>query len=449
MAAIRDFLKVYWPLAFLALVGMIIALRFVDPAPPGRITMAGGSPGGAYAAYAQRYAALLAEHGVDVEVIETAGSLENLRLLIQGDVDVALLQGGVARPSDGEHIRSLGGLFFEPFWVFARETVGAEDFEDLRDVRTAIGAPGSGTRVLAEHLRREFGGSWGDDSALELSGQAAAAALLDGEIDAAVFAAGISAPYVETLLRAPGIDLIPFERAAALARREPALAEIALLHGVVDIGEDLPAGDVSMIAAVAQLAVARDLHPAIHAILLEAADDTHSAPGLLAPPDAFPDGRRTDLPLSDEAERFYENGPSALRRWFPFAVANFLERAWVLLIPLVTLLIPLVRAAPPIYRWRVRRRIYVWYEDLRKLEARGRAAKSLAERDLVRQHLGQLQEEIGRLEVPLSYTDDVYRLRHHVAFVNQLLGNLDPRQKIEPVTSAPPPEHAAQEGPQA
>lgn len=429
----RDFLKVYWPLVLIALVGLFVALRFVEPAPPNRVSMAAGSPGGAYYAYSERYRNLLGEHGVEVELISTAGSIESLRLLNEGEVDFGLVQGGLANAGDAERLMTLGGLFYEPLWIFARRETGAGGVEELRGARMAIGAPGSGTRALAEHVRREFGGDWGAQSDLPLSGQAAADALLAGDLDAAAFAAGISAPYVEQLIRAPDIILVPLNRAPALARRAPALAEVTLLRGVVDIGENIPASDIPMIAPIAQLAVRRDLHPAIQDILLEAADDIHSEASLLAEPKTFPDGRLVDLPLSSEAERYYEHGPSALRRWFPFSVANFLERAWVLLIPLVTLMIPLVRVAPPIYRWRVRRKVYIWYDDLRKLEARGRSAGSQAERDLVRQHLGKLQEDIGKLEVPLSYTDDLYRLRNHVAFVNQLLGNLDPRQSVEPV----------------
>ncbi len=51
----------------------------------------------------------------------------------------------------------------------------------------------------------------------------------------------------------------------------------------------------------------------------------------------------------------------------------------------------------------------------------------------MRQHLQQLQEEIGQLEVPLSYNDDLYRLRNHVAFVNHLLGNPDKKFKVDPM----------------
>ncbi|HBH44374.1 MAG TPA: TRAP transporter substrate-binding protein, partial [Hyphomonas atlantica] len=218
----------------------------------------------------------------------------------------------------------------------------------------------------------------------------------------------------------------PFERAPALARRHEALSDIILLRGVVDIGEDIPAADVPLVAPVAQLVVRKDLHPAIEALLIDAATSIHSEGTLLAPAGHYPDPDLIDLPITDQARRYYQNGPSFLRRYFSFDVANFLERAWVLAIPLLTLLFPLVRVAPPIYRWRVRRKIYVWYEDLRTLEERGRAADRDDQRDQVLEELEALQAEIGAVEVPLSYTDDLYRLRSHVEFVKQLVCNHNP-----------------------
>ncbi|MEL6475045.1 MAG: TAXI family TRAP transporter solute-binding subunit [Pseudomonadota bacterium] len=426
----RDFLKVYWPLALVALIGLIIALRFVEPAPPRTVTMAAGSPGGAYYAFAERYQTILAEDGVTLELIESGGSLDNLSMLLDGDASIALLQGGIANPGDGDQIRSLGGLFYEPFWVFVRNGVDAADFGDLRDYKVAVGGEGSGTRKLALDVSREFARSWPEGWDVALGGSAAVDALRAGDVDAAAFSASIDAAYIAGLLRDPSVNLLPFDRASALSRRADALAPVTLLRGVVDIGGDIPERDVRLIAPVAQLAVRDDLHPAIQSLLLEAATVIHTDGSLLSRAGRFPDADLTDLPLSKEARRYYERGPSALRSYFSFGVANFLERAWILLIPLLTLMIPLIRVAPPIYRWRVRRKIYVWYSDLRDLEARGRAAKTAADRDLVRQQLLTLQEEVGRLDVPLSYTDDLYRLRNHIAFVSQLLGNLDPRQQI-------------------
>ncbi len=172
-----------------------------------------------------------------------------------------------------------------------------------------------------------------------------------------------------------------------------------------------------------------DLHPAIQPLLIETAFREHGGGSLLSDPGRFPTPLLSDIAISDEAERYYKNGPSFLRRIFPYSVANFLERAWVLAIPLITLLIPLVRAAPPLYRWRIRRKIYVWYKDLRDLESAGRAAETAEQRMDVRARLADLQAETGKVEVPVSYTDDLYRLRAHIRFVAELIDKLSAQER--------------------
>ena len=420
-ANIRDFLKVYWPLGLIALLGLVVTLLMMDPAPPKSIRFAAGTPGGAYHAYAMRYANILGEAGVEVELVPTNGSVEHLRLLQDGEVDVALVQGGLARASDAEALRSLGGMFEEPFWVFVRADFNARSFGDLRNARMAIGPLGSGTRQLAKDIQFEFAGNWPESLQSPLSGMAAVTALSNGEIDAAVFAASVEAPYVQTLLRMDGVTLLRFPQAAAIALRREALASTVLLRGVVDIGAEVPVTDVPLVAPVAQLVIRKDIHPAIEAVLISAASDIHGEGSLLSRAGTFPDADATDLPVTGQAVRYYRDGPSFLRRYFSFGVANFLERSWVLAIPLLTLLFPLVRMAPPIYRWRVRRKIYVWYDDLQELETRGRQAETDAQRQTVAGELENLQIEIGKLDVPLSYTDDLYRLRGHVEFVKTLI----------------------------
>ncbi|MGB3627333.1 MAG: TAXI family TRAP transporter solute-binding subunit, partial [Henriciella sp.] len=119
----KDALKVYGPLAVLAIVSIWLALSLIDPAPPSKITFASGGSGGAYYALAQEYKDRLAENDVEVEVLETRGSLENIELLMSGDADVAFVQGGLAGEDEDEELRSLAGMFHEPFWVFARASV--------------------------------------------------------------------------------------------------------------------------------------------------------------------------------------------------------------------------------------------------------------------------------------------------------------------------------------
>jgi hypothetical protein len=240
---------------------------------------------------------------------------------------------------------------------------------------------------------------------------------------------GPTAPWLAGLAGDPEITLLSMREAHALARRHPYLDEVMLYRGVLDLKAILPREDVMLIAPTAQIVVREDLHPAIQSLLIEAALAAHGGGSLLSDPGHFPTSQLSDIAISDEAKRYYENGPSFLRRLFPYSVANFLERAWVLAIPLVTLMIPLIREAPPLYRWRIRRKIYVWYNDLRQLEADGRAATSPEDRMEVRAKLADLQEEAGKVEVPVSYTDDLYRLRAHIRFVAELVDKLSAQER--------------------
>ena len=420
----KKFLRFYGAPIAIILLGLIVAFMFMAPAPPKRIVLAGGAKGGAYAAAAESLAGSLRAVGVEAEVLETAGSVDNLSRVKKREADVGIVQTGLAEGLGQEGVSSLGAMYYEPLWVFHRKTARVDELQDLKGLKVAIGPDGSGVRVLASLLLEESGVKAQDFTAMPLAGQAAAAALKAGEVDAAMVVSGPTTAWIADLLRDPSITLMSMKEAHAMGRRHPYLDEVVLYRGVVDMAEMLPKDDVMLIAPAAQLVVREDLHPAIQSLLIEAALNDHAGGSLLADPGRFPTPQLSDIAISDEAKRYYENGPSFLRRIFPYSVANFLERTWVLAIPLITLLIPLMRAAPPIYRWRIRRKIYVWYKDLRELETAGRNAQTLEERMEVRARLADLQAEAGKVEVPVSYTDDLYRLRAHIRFVAEVIDRL-------------------------
>ena len=422
-----DALKVYGPLAAIILILLIITMRFVAPPPPMELRFAAGGVDGQYFQLAQQYADALEQHGIKVDVLETAGTVKNYALLRDGEADVALLQGGIATDADREVVQSLGGVLAEPFWIFVRSDRSARDFGDLSGATIAAGPTGSGTRAMTERLQREWGGQWSEVS--PLSGGAAASALINGQVDAAVFTASVDASYVRQLLNSETIRLIGVRRANGLAMRDAALAPVTLYEGVVDMNRNIPNRNTSLIAAIAQLGVREDLHPALQAVLLETAEPIHDGGTMITPGGTFPDATQTDLSLSSEARRYYRKGPTFLRRYFSFGWANFLERAWVFLIPLITLMIPLVQMAPPVYRWRIRRKIYVWYNDLHELERRGFDGND-AERQSVLADLQKLQHEVGQVDVPVSYNDELYHLRSHINFVEALIA----RQSIRATT---------------
>lgn len=378
---LENVLRVYAAPVAIVVLGLIVAFMFMAPAPPKRITLAGGAAGGAYAATAEAYAAMLRKFDIAVDVQETAGSVDNLARVKSRQADVGIVQTGVAGAgAKDDSIRSIGAVFYEPLWVFHRKSVHVEELQDIAGHRAAVGPDGSGVRALASLLLTEAGVNPEGFTAVPLAGQAAAAALQKGDIDIALVVSGANTAWIATLIADPDIELMSMKEAHALARRHPYLDEVTLYRGVIDLAKILPRDDVMLIAPAAQIVVREDLHPAVQSLLIEAALAADGGGSLLADPGRFPTSQLADITISDEAKRYYDNGPSFLRRIFPYSVANFLERAWVLAIPLITLMIPLVRAAPPLYRWRIRRKIYVWYNNLRELEAAGRAADNAEER---------------------------------------------------------------------
>jgi TRAP transporter TAXI family solute receptor len=147
-----EFLKVWSLLAVIVLVGFLITYQYVGAPPPKVVRIATGANNGAYYTFAQEYARLLASDGITLEVVSTAGSIENLELLKKGEVSLALIQGGSATKEDKKRLQSLGSLFLEPVWIFVRKQSAIKRFLELKGKRVSVGIAGSGTHLLATQL---------------------------------------------------------------------------------------------------------------------------------------------------------------------------------------------------------------------------------------------------------------------------------------------------------
>ena len=426
LLSLRDLFATAWWIVLIAAIGFAVAYQFVEPAPPNRIVISTGGESGAYYQFAQRYAAILARDGITLEVRTSAGSLQNLERLKQGEAQVAFVQGGVLPPradpdaADDSGLLSLGSVFYEPVWVFHRGDRPLTRLGELRGKRLAIGQEGSGIRRLAQQLlaANEI---VPDSHLLPLSGLAAAEALQQGRIDAAFLIAAESAPVVQVLLRSPGIQLMSFAQAAAYQRRFPFLNRLTFPQGVADLVRDLPPVDIRLLAPTANLVVRDDLHPALQSLLLQAAGEVHGNPGFFQDAGEFPAYKDPLLPLSPDAARYYKSGPSLLQRYLPFWLAVLVDRLIVMLVPLFALLIPLLKVAPAIYAWRVRSKVFRCYGELRFLEDELRHRFDPACLADYRGRLDALDDEACQLHVPLGFTDLVYTLREHVNLVRHIL----------------------------
>lgn len=410
--------RTYLLAGLLLLAGLVLAYQFVRPAPPDRLVMATGPEGGAYRRYAEVYREIFARNGIELELRATAGSVENLRLL-QDDrsgVQVALIQGGLAAPDADIGLQTMGGMFLEPLWVFTRLQPPPTRLADLAGRRLAIGPEDSGTRAQALKLLAGSGIGAGSAQLLPLGGTAAKEALAAGSVDAVFLVGAASANGVWDLARTPGVRPMDFVHATAYAQLDRTIAVATLARGAFDFRHDVPATDVRMPATTADLVVRADLHPALKDLLMVAAAEVHRAGSLFSPPGTYPARYQTDLPLAPEAARFYADGPPFLQRYLPFWAANLVERLAVLLIPLLTILLPLIRLLPPVVTWQIQSRVYRWYARLSEVES-AVAQGDRREIEAARAELAQIDREISRIRVPLSYNYLVYRLRSHLDLV--------------------------------
>ena len=418
---IRDLVVMLVPAVLLALAAFWLALQFVGPPPPKRITIATGGEAGAYYAFGKRYAEVLRRSGITLEVRATRGSVENLNLLHErgSGVDVALVQGGIARPADTEGLLSVGRMFAEPLWVFYRAGLKAERLADLAGRTLAIGPPGSGNRALAEVLLAANRIAAGDGTRLSaLAGAQAAEALERGEVDAVFVSLAPQAPLVQRLLRADNVRLLSFEQADAYTKTFPYLTRLTLPKGVVDLVRNVPEKDIQLVAPAAALVVRANLHPSLVALLAEAGREVHGPASLFARARQYPEAVDPEFDMSPDAERYYAQGPTALKRFLPFWLATFIERSVVMVVPILTVLIPLMKVLPTLYKWQIRRRMLRYYGELKGIEARLATA---ADRDELADELDRVDHAVTALPVPIGFAQDFYELRGHIEFVRQRL----------------------------
>jgi ABC-type nitrate/sulfonate/bicarbonate transport system substrate-binding protein len=435
LLSVRDLLVTAGPFLLIALLLLVLAYKVLDPTPPKKVVLATGAAQGAYAEFGKRYAALLAQHGIQVELRETQGAAENLQLLRDAGsgVDIAFVQGGAdldyASAEDAETANaglvSLGSLFYEPVWLFYREDSARRLLKrptlnalgELAGWKLNIGSPGSGApnlmRKMLEANRIDAAGI----TLLQEPTTPAVVAFLEGRIDAVAFVSAPESLMVQMLLQTPGVRLFDFVQAEAYSRRFGFMSPVVLPRGVVDLARDQPPADVHLVAPTATL-VARDaVHPALIQLFVQAARSIHGESGWFQRKGEFPSTANTERPLAKEADRFYRNGPPFMQRYLPFWIANLFDRMWLVLISIVAILIPLSRVVPPLYQFRIRSRIFRWYGQLRGIEE---AIGQRADGELLAE-LDEIEGKVEHVAVPLSYADELYSLRSHINLVRRRL----------------------------
>ncbi len=420
----RDLLVVLLPILVVTFALGWLAVKLIRPAPPDKVVILAGPKDSSFEIAATRYQKLIEAHGIKVEVRQTDGSIENLKQLLdrRQPADVGFVQTGLASDDKAPGLLSLGTLYIQPFMVFYRGKTEIERLTQLKGKRIAIGPDGSGTAVIASRMLAENEMDKKAATLLSLDGDDAIAALVAGKADAIfVTSEQVRGKKVRELMRTPGVKLMSFRQADGYLRRIRFLSRLEAPEGSFDLGLNLPPRDTQLVGTPVELIAREGLHPAISDLLISAARDVHGKAGMFRKAGEFPAAQEHDIPLSEEARRYYTAGAPFLYKRLPFWLASLVDRILIIVLPLLIVIVPASRMVAPLYQWRMRSRIYRWYGALMTIERDLRSRVDGADRSDLREELEAIESSVNSLQLPLAFADQLYVLREHIALVRSRL----------------------------
>ncbi len=407
------------------LYGLVLGLGLL---PPKQVTMAAGEAGSAYYRIASLYQDALAKDGIELKIIETAGSMDNQRLMddATSDVDIALIQGGVT--ASNPDLNALAAVFPEPLLVFASRTSGVDgNPHSWTGKRVALGAQGSGTQAvtqrLAEVTRAPALQERPGNLAQLLGGAAAAEALLQGELDLAFFVAPLDAPYLQALYASPDLVILPLAHARALGSQVAEAHHVPLFDGAIRYEPAYPPETLELVTLVAKLVARDDLHPAIVNRLVHAMTRVHGQREVLVMEPGFPNTELLDMPADVYSAKLLREGFNPLEQFLPYWVVAQINRFALLLLPMVFLLLPMFKILPALLDWRMQSRIYRYYDRLHEMDSTlsGPQPPTLSPEEAasMERELDEIEDGLRTLSVPLKYRKSAYTATEHVGLVRK------------------------------
>ncbi|PLY04356.1 MAG: hypothetical protein C0625_16910 [Arcobacter sp.] len=391
---------------------------FIQPSPKKEITIATGSKTGNYYKTALEYKKLLEQDKVKVNLITSAGSMENIEILKNKKADIAFVQNGTIDNENTKGITSLASIYYEPLWVFYKNDGYSIDYIiQLISKKISIGKEGSGTKDLSLNILKDNGISEENSTILNYDNNKAKEELIKGNIDAIFIVSSHNSDIVKELLEDPKINILSFKRAKAYSRKYTFLETLNLYEGTLDLYKNLPDQNINLLSTTANLVIREDIPEELTRLFLKKVKEVHNKKDLFAKSGEFPNTNNMLVELNVEAQRYFKNGDTWLEKIFPFWIASNIDRLKILIIPLLTLLLPLFKGFFPLYNWSMRSKIYRWYDEIRAID---NDIESLKPEDAKEEleKIEKLRSEISKeTKVPLSFMGEYYNLQLHIDHV--------------------------------
>lgn len=315
-----------------------------------------GSPGGAYYTLGSQLAERAKADRSRLDIVATAGSLENVsRLIADRDRCVeqfAFVQDGTPVPP-GSGLELLGRLPEpESLLLLSRDNRPPVSFADLRGASIGIGPEGSGTAYLAHLLLgdADLAGLNIRTSYHELEEQAQLVAR--GSLDFAVYVMRDDAEFLRSIIRKYQLDIVDLQDVQGLVGRHPWLSLGRVPQGRYDLVRQIPPND-KVVAQVNTLVVTSPCARRANRIGLLALLGAELPRFVRSNPPGSTSSA-TKLPLSVEARQFFLTGePEFADRYFPWLVNIMSPAYWIYLVMAVTAIFNALKGLSRFRLWRI------------------------------------------------------------------------------------------------
>lgn len=185
------------------------------------LSIATGGTGGVYYPYGGALARLISEKIPNTQVTAevTGASVDNLKLIQLGKVDLAFtLADTLAEAVHGSgpfketgavgSVRTLAVLYTNYTHIVVNQGSGIKTVADLKGHTVSVGAPGSGTELVADRVLTAAGlDPRKDITRHSLGVSESAGALKDGKVDAFFWSGGLPTAAIQDLAATPGISI--------------------------------------------------------------------------------------------------------------------------------------------------------------------------------------------------------------------------------------------------
>jgi len=245
------------------------------------IVIAGGPEKGLYHPIALNLSNMVVRLGRRATVLQTKGSLHNLKLVAEGGADLALFQPGSRKnleelapalleleeqkidPAQLERVAFVANLYSQPLHIAVRKGSGIESLQDLKGKVVNLGPELSAdypmSRLLLQSLDLQPGENHRNMPYTELID-----AFDSDEVDAAFITVGMKADVFQTLALTGKVRFLSVPNNEALAAMELHLSPFTVPRGIYQFdSEAVPRADIQTVATGAHLITRNDVESSL------------------------------------------------------------------------------------------------------------------------------------------------------------------------------------------